>query len=378
MRRSVALAATLALGALPGAAGSAPTLHVVATHLDNPRKLAVGVDGSVYVAEGGHGGRTLCLGAAPNRICVGSTGAVVRVAANGVKTNVVTGLLSFAAPDGQRAEGPAEARPAKDGYDVLLQDAYVNAQGANPLGPAGASAGSLVSTPAGKARPATLANLAVFEARHNPDHGVGSGAKAGNPSIDSDPYAFTPYRGGYAIVDAAGNDLLWLKPNGQIAVLAVFPARRLVLSPALRAKLGEPTLLVQAVPSSVAVGPDGALYVGELTGIPYAPGFARVWRIAPNGAPTVYASGFSAISDLTFSGSKLLVLELATGGILHPAAPGALVELAPGGRRTVLARAGLVEPTGVAVANGRIYVANYGSTPAASGHGGELVSLPLP
>jgi hypothetical protein len=37
----------------------------------------------------------------------------------------------------------------------------------------------------------------------------------------------------------------------------------------------------EAVPTAVAVGPDGAYYVSELTGFPFSKGAARIWRVAP-------------------------------------------------------------------------------------------------
>ena len=91
------------------------------------------------------------------------------------------------------------------------------------------------------------------------------------------------------------------------------------------------SISVQSVPSSVAVGPDGALYVGELTGVPFEPGTARVWRVVPGKKPTVYATGFTNISDLAFDGKNLLVLELAAKGCSLRRSPGALIRLAPGG-----------------------------------------------
>src|SRR5439155_19944809 len=101
--------------------------------------------------------------------------------------------------------------------------------------------------------------------------------------------------GSCAAVVAAGNDLLWIGPNGKASVLAVFPTQTLKLTRAIGKLIGAPpsmtSISVQSVPSRVALGPDGALYVGELTGAPFAPGSARIWRVVPGQRPTVYAFG---------------------------------------------------------------------------------------
>jgi len=87
-------------------------------------------------------------------------------------------------------------------------------------------------------------------------------------------------------------------------------------------------------------------------------------------------AGFTNVSDLAFDGKDLLVLEMSTEGLLNGRS-GALVRLRPDGRRTVVARRGLVAPTGVAVGNGRIYVSNYGiSRGTGPRPHGTLVSIP--
>lgn len=379
--RSALLALSAAFAVLaPGRAvvsaggATAPRLEVVAAGLDNPRKIFVGPTGVVYVAEAGSGGNHgthRCL-----RSCIGLTGSVVKIE-KGVATHVVTGLGSLSLPGGQDAEGPAAAVLEGARYVVLMQDMEIDARGVNKVGLP--HAGKLLSTPAGKVAPRTIADLAAFEAAHNPDRGAGPGRSYAQPSIDSDPYAFVPYRGGYAVVDAAGNDLLWVSPGGAISVLAVFPTRAVRLSAAERRQhrpRAPAVLHVQSVPSSVVVGPDGALYVGEFTGWPYRIGTARVWRVAPGKSPSVFASGFTNISDLAFDGRDLLVLEMASKGLLNSAAPGALIRVAPNGQRTILASAGLIAPTGLAVADGSIYISNYGTSPAsAPGPHGKVVRL---
>ncbi len=356
-----------------------PRLKVVAMNLNNPRKVLLGDGGAIYVVEAGIGGSDKCFGTGPNTICVGLSGSITRIV-RGAQSRVVTGLVSWAVPAEQRAQGPADVLVRHGAYYVLLQDAFVNSKGANALGPDGATAGDLISTPSGKAAPRTIANLAAFEAAHNPDHGAGPGPKFGNPRIDSDPYAFTAYRGGFAVVDAGANDLLWISPKGTISVLAVFPTQTEKLTKTIAREIGHPTLTsisVQSVPSSVTVGPDGALYVGEITGMPFEAGTAHIWRIVPGKKISLYASGFTNISDLAFDGKNLLVLEIAANGLLDPKSPGALIRLAPDGTRTVLASAGLVAPTGLAVGNGSIYISNYGVFPGTGpGPHGEVVSLP--
>jgi len=379
------LAVLLALAACTsGSAGSAqiaaPAFTVVATNLNNPRKLFVGAGGAIYVAEAGTGGHARCLGSGSNETCIGLTGSVTRIE-DGAQTRVLTGLVSFANPDEREASGPSDLIVRGGSYDVLLQDTDIDAHGANPFGPDGRTAGALISSPPGRARARVIANLAAFEALHNPDRGAGPGAAFGDPPLDSDPYAFTAYRGGFAVADAAGNDLLWVGPQGTVSLLAVFPTQTEQLTKAIDREIGAPTtltsLVVQSVPTSVALGPDGALYVGELTGSPFGPGRARIWRVVPGQKLSLYASGFTNISDLAFDGKNLLVLEIASRGLLDAASPGALIRLSPGGRRTVIASAGLVDPTGLAVGGGAIYIANDGIFPGSgSGPHGEVVRLP--
>jgi hypothetical protein len=361
-------------------ASRASDLEVVASGLNNPRKLFVAADGALYVVEAGTGGRNKCLGQGPRRVCIGLSGAIAKVVGEKPK-RVVTGLWSGARPDRRQAQGPADVHVRGGTYYVLLQNGGIDSRGFNALGPDGAVAGDLISTPSGKASPAVIVNLAAFEADRNPDRGAGPGRKYGSPAIDSNPYAFTPYRGGFAIVDAGGNDLLWVGPKGAVSVLAVFPTRTARLTNRLARALGEPgkkTISMQSVPSSVAVGPDGALYVGELTGWPFPRGSARVWRVVPGKGKTIHASGFTNIVDLEFDGKDLLVLEMAANGLLDERSPGRLTRLEPGGKRTVLARKGLVAPAGLAVADGSAYVSNYGVSPGTGpGPHGQVVRVRL-
>ncbi|MEU6997851.1 hypothetical protein [Nonomuraea sp. NPDC046570] len=64
----------------PASAGTEATVTVVAKKLDNPRGLAFGSDGALYVAESGHGGSLKCTtlpaepGSEAEKIRLGLTG----------------------------------------------------------------------------------------------------------------------------------------------------------------------------------------------------------------------------------------------------------------------------------------------------------------
>ena len=88
------LLATL-VAALAGASGAgAVTTSVVMSGLDNPRGLAFGPEGALYVAEAGRGGPGPCIVLRGAPQCYGPTGAVSRLW-RGTQERVATGLPSY-------------------------------------------------------------------------------------------------------------------------------------------------------------------------------------------------------------------------------------------------------------------------------------------
>ena len=335
---------------------AATTWTVVVTGLDNPRGVAFGPEGSVYIAQAGRGGNGAC-GPGPEGVrCYGETGAISRYDPRSDKlTDVVTGLPSLATEDKQEfAIGPNDL--SLQGRGNLF---FTIGFGGNPnlreaqFGPDGAKlAWAGRATPDGKWR--LLSDLGQYEADHNPT----------GDEVDSNPYGILALPGRQVVADAGANALLEIRSNGDIAPLATF-ADVLVDAPPFLGLPPGTKIPMDTVPTSVALGPDGNYYVGQLTGFPFPVGAANIYRVPPaGGAPQVVATGFTHIVDLTFGpDGSLYVVEIAKNGLLAAFNgndwTGALIRIAPNGTRTELVPGVLTAPGGVAVAsNGDLYVTN--------------------
>jgi hypothetical protein len=354
----VALAALLPAGSAAAHRDKSP--EVVASGLDNPRDLDVGRWGTLYVTEAGRGGSGPCLtGPEGGQVCAGATGAVTKVW-HGGQRRVLEGLPSLAAsPTGDEALGPSDISLRRWGGAYLTvglgADPAVRAQ----LGELGPDFGQLYKiSPSGHLR--AVADISAYEAAANPDGG----------ELDSNPNSVTDAWGRLFVVDAGGNSLLRVHRSGGISTVAVFPDRP--LSPPPGSGLPDP-FPVQAVPTNVVVGPDGALYVSQLTGFPFIPGAARVYRVEPGSAPEIYADSLTNVTDLAFDRhGNLYVVEIAANGLASGDPTGALIKIRPDGSRETVLSDGLVNPYGVAIGKrGDIYVTNHG----ASAGVGEVLRL---
>ena len=335
--------------------------EVVAAGLDNPRHIAFGPDGALYIAEAGGGGDGPCVeGPEGDRECYGRSSAIARVdPVTGDRERIVEGVISRGVEgSGENATGIHDLAFVDDTlYAVVGVGADPNTRAEAEIeGPPQLGRLFAVDTETGELT--EVADIAGHEERENPD----------GDNVDSNPYALDALPDGTLVVaDAGGNSLLGVAPDGTIETLAVFPV-------SMQAAPDGSEIPMQAVPNAVAVGPDGDHYVGQLTGFPFPAGGATVFRVpAEGGEPEPFAEGFTNIIDVAFGpDGGLYVLEFNSGGLtnIDPADPttleGRLVRVAPDGEQEEIAGPGLIAPSGLAVdPDGRLYVAYLSVAPGA-------------
>jgi hypothetical protein len=358
LSRSILLPALVAASlfhALPGRA-AAEQVTVVMDRLDNPRGLAFAPNGALFVAEAGHGAAP-CPGT--GLTCYGHTGAVSRYW-KGRSDRVATGLPSIAFPAGAQARGPHDIAMKGLGNARVTIGLEADPATRETLGRPGLGwlvdiPASTLMAPSHNLRPDHWSfdvDIAAFEASNNPQPRI----------VESDPYAVLPAQSGFVVLDAGANALLDVDVHGEITLLATFPSR--------------PDRTTDSVPTTVAMAPDGAYYVGEFTGFgaPLPPaGDAKIYRVVPGEAPTVLCTGFNRIIDMAIDDDgSLYVLQYFSGvssgaGVLFHVVPSPLdaADRSCPERQRLIPQVVLDQPTAIALGrDGALYISNRGGRPA--------------
>lgn len=298
-----AIGATLASATLVAGttlpAQAATVSDPIAEGLVTPLGLAVGSDGTFYVAEA-FIGQITTIGKQGTRSSFPVDGSTAGVDAKGKGTLVYT-VTGF--PE-------TEEEPP----DTFLYR----------------------TNPSGKAK--LLASPSAYEEQVNPDAGntygfldLDEACAAQLPPfllpysgiVESNPYAVAIVPGGWLVADAAGNSVIRVGANGRISTVAVLPPIPQEVTQEIADEFGLPECVVgetyygEPVPTDVEVGPDGHYYVSSLPGGPEAPGSGSVWRInSSTGALTQVAAGFTGAVDIAVAADgTIYVAELFAGQI---------------------------------------------------------------
>jgi hypothetical protein len=252
------IAASVACSSSELSDDDAIVVEVVVDGLTSPRGLAFDQDGNLLIAETG-GGRLLKVTADRD---------VVSLTTDRLPHSLNTG------PEGAYRAGPS-AISLLDGEVFFIVGEFIGNQSARLYRITGGN----------EYEPVTPATDAFAPTEHR----------------FSNPYDIVnaPEVGGWIVSDPGGNSLLAVDLDGNIRDYVVFEGFT----------IPEQAVPVEMVPTGIARGPDGAIYVGSLTGYPYPAGEAVVWRVEDlngdgdamdEGEVEPFATGFTTITDITF------------------------------------------------------------------------------
>lgn len=301
--RTLAMLMLLALGLSPlvvraqvasPSASPATTLtpQVVASGLTNPRGMIWGADGTLFVALAGSGGPNAPTETYPTSQLEatfrgGLTGAVASINPAGCPVLVAGGLPSTSTPNG-------DALGAED-VAILGDQLYASVDGGGAMhGNEGTPSGVYRLISDGSS--VLVADLSAW-VRANPVSNV-------QASHDFDA-------AGYSIVADAAANLLWVSDPNSGQILSVTPDG--VVARVADMSAGHMVL------TQMVADPNGGVYVGTLTAVPFPDGAAKVVHVDADGTVTDVWTGLTAVTGVAVGADgSLYAIELSTGNLPEP------------------------------------------------------------
>ena len=326
------------------------TSKVVAIGLNSPRGLKFGPDNKLYVAEGGIGGTNSSIGK-----CVQVPGAgpytgsdtgsrISRIDDQGVRTTVADHLPSCtsAAGVGSTISGMADVQFIGNTLYGLITGAGCS------HGVPGIPNGIIKVNPDKTWK--IVSNISEY--------------LMANPVAHPDPNDFEPDGTPYSMTGVHG-DLYVAQPNQQ-EIDQISPETGKITRVVDISKLYNgntnwigPTSLVYH---------NGYFYFGTLTPFPLVQGAAKVYKLAPDGTYSVFASGFTMITGIAFDNyNRLYVLENTVGFPGPNPGSGDVIRVDASGKRETIA-SGLHLPTAMTFGpDGKLYISDWGIGPPGLG-----------